>query len=203
MGDIYIMTLLNLLLTKTNVRHRYQNIIHYSMCLFLYIHQDTNTYIYLGRLNELPTSPGINAPFYLHRLKLITFFIVFYYVDKRLLICIGNRADKWKSLPILYLLTVVKLVRIHFFSQNNFRNKIPFQLVVHILILIFPKQINASFLPKMIATKLTILEHTCLKSKFGSTLMPNKVLYLILILQTKCQQVRKDILNPQPILVSK
>ena len=105
-GDIYIMNLLNLLLTKTNVRHRYQNIIHYSMCLFLYIHQDTNTYIYLGRLNELPTSLGINAHFYLHRLKLITFFIVFYSVDKRLLICIGNRTDKWKSIPILYLLTV-------------------------------------------------------------------------------------------------
>ena len=126
MGDIYIMTLLNLLLTKTNVRHGYQNIIHYSMCLFLYIHQDTNTYIYLGRLNELPTSLGINAHFYLHRLKLITFFIVFYSVDKRLLICIGNRADKWKSIPILYLLTVVKLVRVHFFSPRIFERKYNF-----------------------------------------------------------------------------
>ena len=100
-------------------------------CAFFctYIKTQIPRYIYLGRLNELPTSLGINAHFYLHRLKLITFFIVFYSVDKRLLICIlGNRADKWKSIPILYLLTVVKLVRVHFFSPNNFRNKIPFQL---------------------------------------------------------------------------
>ena len=99
-------------------------------CAFFctYIKTQIPRYIYLGRLNELPTSLGINAHFYLHRLKLITFFIVFYSVDKRLLICIGNRADKWKSIPILYLLTVVKLVRVHFFSPNNFRNKISFQL---------------------------------------------------------------------------